>query len=600
MFIKSNKTRLTVLVLLMITLMTFQPLNGSARPPKPPPANEVTLNMPASADTGESVAATVNIPFTFFLHGGAYIQRYQSGSWVYVRSFTPRTGINYVAVNVGNTAGTINFMVTAYLDANTYRDTDSMTVTLPVITLDIPSESEELATVIAEVNIPFSFSSSSVGYIRRYEEGVLIAVTNFIPTIGMNYVEFDTGEITGTFIYKVQLYLDLISYTDTDTMTIIALPPPVLSVKIDLPETYNIKYLQQDPTGTILISSDDLGPDYTFDDVWLEKSYYEDFHELEYSNPCMSLVNGETYEGTFDVYDDLGDVWFRLKVVEGGEIYYGTAKIEVGDYNVYALLVGIGDYQVDDYTDKLAVRLNDINYWYDHLTGLGVPGGSIDENGIPHGNIWRLGGVTDWIDNGWDAEGTDAHIEFMLNYIFLGDLFTDPLVTQGDRVYLVFDGHGGEVGGEAFFCPSDGYFGEFTLINYEFCNYVLKESELMSYMHRDSLIAEKVFIFFGSCSSGGFVDALEEMENNDEIIKGSVVCMTSCTVDGLGKTDYSDQYNEWFRSFFNAVNFYSNDLSVTLEELFIWARYTYGVPDNDPDNIPQMYYDPDTPFFWMK
>ena len=159
----------------------------------------------------------------------------------------------------------------------------------------------------------------------------------------------------------------------------------------------------------------------------------------------------------------------------------------------------------------------------------------------------------------YDGLATDGNIENKIEDIV-------DIADENDIIVFVFSGHGGESYGDNFlltYYSSFPYFSDVCIYDYE-----LKHK-------LDDAIAERIFVIFDACHSGGFGSSLMDMENSD-----NVYLTTPCSDDGFA-------YGSWISCFLGItwMYHYNSNPTIPMEKIFYYANLYYN-PTNPDDELP--------------
>ena len=226
----------------------------------------------------------------------------------------------------------------------------------------------------------------------------------------------------------------------------------------------------------------------------------------------------------------------------------GTHNIAIGIR--YAIIVGISDYF---FASNLKYCDEDASDWYDQLDDLGyncqVYGDKHEEN-YPQ----------------YDGKATESNVRSAIQSLA-------TTTSSGDCVCFTFAGHGGTSWGKQF------------LLMYYSGKY--KETEIEDDFEEFETGVD-LFFFFDSCNSGGIIDSLDDMPNEDYIYVA-----TTCTEDGDGY-DYDAESNGRWTYFFlehSWINQHGGLTTVSMETVFSdgYYMYNYIFPDLDDEDKPQKH-----------
>ncbi|MCG3220049.1 MAG: caspase family protein [Candidatus Heimdallarchaeota archaeon] len=206
--------------------------------------------------------------------------------------------------------------------------------------------------------------------------------------------------------------------------------------------------------------------------------------------------------------------------------------------NYFALIVGISDY---GYINDLDYCDDDATDWYNYL------------NGIGYDNIVVLGDGHTSDYPKYDGLATKANVLTELQNL---------VANKGaeDTITFIFSGHGAAFDSvQHVICPWDT---SATVWDYDIFDY-----EVASIIGNTN--AGKIFMFFDSCNSGGFIP---ELQADNPV--GIMYVTTTCTAKGYGYDEPSYENGAWTYWFLDAGLIQGGSGHLDMEGNFDWA-YSY-------------------------
>ncbi|MFX1417146.1 MAG: caspase family protein [Promethearchaeota archaeon] len=301
--------------------------------------------------------------------------------------------------------------------------------------------------------------------------------------------------------------------------------------------------------------------------VTLYRDAYEYWTEI---GTTITTQNGY-YSHTYNTYYPMS----QCRVVGSAAGYYDSANnidvsgtdVDMGNLHLmtllikYAVIVGISDYKS---ISDLDLCDEDATDWYNYLTTV--------EN-YQSENVWVYGDVHSGNYPKYDGIATEYNVKAALeNMIAKAD--------QNDVVCFITAGHGGSVagsGGDVWLYMWDSQSGE----NGE-------DGDLWDYEIADIFtdsVADKNFLFFDNCHSGGIGPELMALDNAEDIL----MCAT-CTWEGHGydyPTGNNGKWTYWFLEL-GLIGQFGSDPLIAMEYVFQWAHDDYPHPPPEEDE-PEMY-----------
>ena len=229
--------------------------------------------------------------------------------------------------------------------------------------------------------------------------------------------------------------------------------------------------------------------------------------------------------------------------------------------NYYALIVGVSDY----------AEINDLDYcdedatdWYYYLDGIG------------YDNIVVLGDGHPSDYPKYDGLATKANILLELENLCSGK-------DSGDIIAFIFSGHGAAFDRtQHTICPYDtsAYTWDYDIFDYELAP-IIGGSE-----------AGQIFMFFDSCSSGGFIP---ELQANNPV--GTMYVTTTCAAKGYGYDEPAYENGAWTYWFLDAGLLQAGSGHEDMEGNFDWA-YSY-YPHMGKNDRPQEWDEDGSNLFYL-
>jgi len=238
--------------------------------------------------------------------------------------------------------------------------------------------------------------------------------------------------------------------------------------------------------------------------------------------------------------------------VEQGFRDYSHSLSTTGTFNfnmqaLKAIIVGISDYLIGndlDYCDE------DASDWYDQLDDLGY---ICEVYGDNHPENYPI----------YTGIATESNIRSAIQSLASN-------TGSGDTVCFIFSGHG-----------DTNIWGTSYLYTRNCLQY--KETEIKSdFDNFESGV--NLFFFFDSCGSGGIIDSLDDMSNEDHIYIAA-----TCTEDGYGYDGYPARPNGAWTYYFleySWIAHFGGTRSTSMESVFDYAHTYYPYGDADE---PQEY-----------
>ena len=235
-----------------------------------------------------------------------------------------------------------------------------------------------------------------------------------------------------------------------------------------------------------------------------------------------------TYEDSY-IYDEIVDI--------GG---YFEEDLYLNPVVKYAVIVGISDYKA---LSDLSYCDEDATDWYNHLVNnLDWDSDNIEVYGDGHtGNYPKYSG-----------KATEYNVKEALDWLV-------SEADDSDIIAFITAGHGGgDFEGSSYLCMwdcDDGEDGEDGALYDTELDDILEESD-----------ADKIFVFFDNCLSGGFGPELMSIDNSIH-----VYLVTTCTYEGFGY-DYDDQSNGFWTYYFLDYS-WQDECFAPLGQ---WLKYSSG------------------------
>ncbi|OLS32795.1 MAG: hypothetical protein HeimAB125_05320 [Candidatus Heimdallarchaeota archaeon AB_125] len=229
--------------------------------------------------------------------------------------------------------------------------------------------------------------------------------------------------------------------------------------------------------------------------------------------------------------------------------------------NYYALIVGISDYA---YINDLSYCDEDATDWFNYLSGIGYT------------HITVLGDSQPSSFPQYDGLATKANILAELAILTANK-------GPDDTIAFIFSGHGGAFDSiQHTICPYDT---SATVWDYDLFDYEL--APIIG-----SSLAGNVFLFFDSCSSGGFIP---ELQNNNPV--GTIYVTTTCGAKGYGYDEPAYENGAWAYWFLEAGLIYGGSGLEDMEGNFEWAYSNY--PHKGKNDRPQEWDEDGINLFYL-
>ncbi len=229
--------------------------------------------------------------------------------------------------------------------------------------------------------------------------------------------------------------------------------------------------------------------------------------------------------------------------------------------NYFALIVGISDY---GYLSDLDYCDDDASDWYNYLYGIG------------YDNIVVLGDGHTSDYPKYDGLATKANILSELQNL---------VASKGpeDTIAFIFSGHGAAYDRvQHTICSWDT---STTIWDYDIFDY-----EISSIIGNTA--AGKIFMFFDSCSSGGFIP---ELQADNPV--GIMYVTTTCTAKGYGYDEPSYENGAWTYWFLDVGLIQGGSDHTDMEGNFDWAYSIY--PIKGKNDRPQEWDEDGSNLFYL-
>ena len=218
----------------------------------------------------------------------------------------------------------------------------------------------------------------------------------------------------------------------------------------------------------------------------------------------------------------------------------------------YAVVIGINDYK---FISDLQGCRNDAIQWCNYLKNKGYE--ILLYGDTPKGTYFGNYIITDL--------ATEQNVRSGIQYIV-------KILNKDDTLCIINSGHGSRYDSKtlSFLCMIDcanGPNGQYTDIE--------MESDLKDVVSKGA----KLILFFDACSSGGFLDNVQNIDQN----KGQCVALSTCNILGYGYDVPQIYQGAWTYVFLNRTLMIENPINIT--DAFYKAMLLYPFTGND---APQM------------
>ncbi len=383
--------------------------------------------------------------------------------------------------------------------------------------------------------------------------------------------------------------------------------------------------------GSSIVSG--TGTDFDLGNLYLAGSFYDvtgsvidDLTKEQVPSASVAVYStfsgSEHYLGDATTYDDDGTFIFRFacadtvtKVrVEASKPSYGDGEGDIANENGlglecnigdvflenlprgYAVIVGISDYQNEGGFDP-AVEwcTNDALLWYDYLTNQNDPSRiQFDDD-----SIWLLGD-DQVVGLEWDGIATETNVELALS----------EMVSQADDndfIYFMASCHGDY----NIIQYEDGYPNPAVAIKlFDFQDIgdispdhldndvvgVLWDYELADILSLTT--NERIFIFLDCCSSGGFIndfEALQDDNDGSDVYDRTLFIAGTSEFDGATRgypssvsdpNDIEPNHGIWTYVFLSMslMDKYESSSDTLIDDAYTWANVELDDPDDPEDD----------------